>query len=277
MGDVLLAIVPLYVLFILGFLAGRMWEFRDGAGPLNAFVYYFALPAFLFDAVANAPRGADLPATFFVIAFAVPFGMSALTYLLTRRRMGEQAGQLATTVSYGNVGYFGFPIVLAVLGPAAALPAALAQQVYNLTYMIGYPILRASGDAAARRRAILRAGPLSPFVIAVVLGAVVRATRLEIPPVVASSIALVGQATIPVALFAVGLALVPALRALRSGGIGWSSVLVSVVVKNVVLPLATWGVDDPAPPGSQRRGGGHAGAAGCHANRRDLVHHGPAA
>ena len=208
---------------------------RDAAVPLNSFVYFFALPAFLFDAVAHAPRGTALPVGFFLLAFVLPFATSAATYLLARRKFStELAGQLSITVSYGNVGYFGFPIILAVLGPAAALPAALGQQIYNLIYMIGFPILRASSDHRARRRAILRAGPLSPFVIALVLGLIVYLARWELPAPIATTVSLLGGATIPVALFAIGLAL-------GEGGLSLTPMVISTLIKNLGLPLITWG------------------------------------
>ena len=78
MLDVLTAVLPLYALIVLGLVASRSAAFRDASGPLNAYVYWFALPAFLFMAVAGAPDGAGLPWTFLAVALVVSMGGLAL-------------------------------------------------------------------------------------------------------------------------------------------------------------------------------------------------------
>lgn len=244
MLEVLSIVVPLYALILLGLVAGRTRTFRDLAAPLNSFVYWFALPAFLFDAVVTAPPVDGLPVSFFLVAFAVTFGLTVLvqgaaTWLHSR----VSARQLALSAGYGNVGYFGYPVILSILGTQAALPMALGSMVHNLLFLIGYPVIASAGNAepGKLRHALIRSGPLNPTFISVTLALLVVLLGIPMPDVVLTPISLMAKSVIPVALFALGLALGPALATLFGGGfpVGW--VVVVSVLKLIALPLLTWG------------------------------------
>lgn len=243
MLEVLAVVVPLYVLILLGLMAGRAKAFKGADASLNAFVYWFALPAFLFDAIVEAPSGAGLPLSFFVVTFLVTFGFSTLVWVGARLTgLRNIAAKLTLSAGYGNVGYFAFPLILSLLGPAAALPMALGSMVHNLIFMVGYPALASAGhtEAGRLRKALLKAGPYNPAVIAVGLAVLVRALQLPVPEVVTEPIGLLAQAVIPVALFAIGLALRPAIKALRTGGASLLAILSVSLLKIIALPLLTW-------------------------------------
>lgn len=244
MLDVLVVVVPLYILILLGLFAARIPAFRGADASLNTFVYWFALPAFLFHSVATAPSGTGLPPSMFGVAFGVTFAFSVAVHGGARLLgMKKIAGPLTLAAGYGNVAYFAFPVILSVFGQEAALPMALASMVHNMIFLMGYPVLASFRDRGRGKlgRALLRAVPLNPTVISVVLGLVVYAGGWELPGVIMSPIAMVAQSVIPVALFAVGLALPPAIKALTTGGASPLAVLLMAVLKTMVLPLLTWG------------------------------------
>lgn len=243
MLEVLAVVVPLYVLIGVGLVAGRTTTFRGADASLNSFVYWVALPAFLVDAIVKAPSGAGLPLSFFAVTFLVTFGFSALVFLGSRLvGLRSVAGRLSISAGYGNVGYFAFPLILSVLGNEAALPMALGSMVHNLIFMVGYPALATAGqtEPGVLRRALLRAGPLNPAVIAVVVAVLFRSLGLDLPAVVAMPINLLAQSVIPVALFAVGLALGPAMKAFRTSGASPVAIVFISLLKLLALPALTW-------------------------------------
>lgn len=244
MLDVLAVVIPLYVLILLGLFASRAKSFRKADVGLNSFVYWFALPAFLFDAIVKAPSGAGLPMSLFMVAFLVTLGFSALVYVISRvSRLQPIAGRLSLAAGYGNVGYFAFPLILSVLGSQAALPMALASMVHNLIFMVGYPALATAGkpQPGRLRKALLKALPYNPTVIAVVLALLSRGFALDLPGMISTPVTLLAQSVIPVALFAIGLSLGPAMKiVLGRGSSLWAILLVSLA-KLMVLPLLTWG------------------------------------
>lgn len=245
MTDVLSAVLPLYALIMLGLGAGQTKPFRGSDTVLNSFVYWFALPAFLFNAVAMAPDGAGIPWPFFAVAFGVTFGFSAVVWFAARMLgRGQASNRIALAAGYGNVGYIAFPVILSVLGEEASLAMALAATVHNLIFLVGYPILSSLGHAepGKLKQAILQAGPYNPTILSVIFGAVFLVAGWEVPPLIATPITLVAQSVIPVALFSIGVVLGPAIRSLLDGGESFVAVLLTSLLKIVVLPLITWAI-----------------------------------
>ena len=44
--------------------------------------------------------------------------------------------------TFGNVGYMGVPIALALIGPQAGLACGVIQLLHNVVFLSGYPIMR---------------------------------------------------------------------------------------------------------------------------------------
>lgn len=262
MLEVIPIIAPLFVLLGVGMIAGFSQRFRSAQAGLNAFVFTFSLPAFLFTALAKAPISDGVPLPFVAVSFVLPGAVAAAVYgaCLLRRRSSRREGgavapgPLAVAATYGNVGYLGVPIAMSVIGPSAALAAALGQLLHNVLFMVGYPLLKSiggsssdgsgSGSAIARLgellwRVLKRSVLLNPVVLGVAAGVIAAALPVEIPEVLDASITMLGQAAVPTAMFAVGLSIKPAFEGMRSGSVPLGAVLLASAVKLVVLPLAT--------------------------------------
>jgi len=248
-------IAPMFLLLGVGMAAGFFQRFRSAQAGLNAFVFSFSLPAYIFIAVADAPLGEGVPLSFVTISLGVTAASFAVAYLATsvgRRRgstRGSAPGPFAVAATYGNVGYLGIPIAITVLGAEAALAAALGQLLHNVLFMVGYPLMKTIGEEArgARRERLIfslwriakKAIVFNPIVIGVVAGVTVGLTGLRLPGVLIDATAMLGQAAVPVAMFAVGLAIKPAWEGFRSKSVSWVEVGVASVFKLAILPLAT--------------------------------------
>lgn len=135
MLEALEAIGPLFAVLAVGGLASFLPQMREAESSLTAFVLYFALPAFLFTAVATAPVNDGVPWTFIAIAFGATSVVSVLTWTIGRLSGSKSrtlAEPLALSASYGNVGYLGVPIALSILGPEAGLAAAMGSSSTTL-------------------------------------------------------------------------------------------------------------------------------------------------
>ena len=256
-------IAPLFILLGVGMVAGFSRRFHRAGEGLNAFVFYFSLPAFLFTAAANAPISDGVPLPFVWIPLGVTSALFSLVFLLAgmRRRyssgrgIGAAPGPLGVAATYGNVGYLGIPIAMSVLGPGVALGAALGQLLQNVLFMVGYPLVKslgagppAEGGGRARglRRMLWRVAKrsvlLNPVTLSAIAGVSVSMLRIELPEALSASLEMLGAAAVPTAMFAVGLTIKPAFAGIRSGGISLTAVLLASAVKLVVLPLVTLGV-----------------------------------
>lgn len=268
MSLVFLTTLPFFLLLGLGIAVSYTRQFADAQPAINAFVFWIALPAFLFDAVARTDPAAGIPVEFLLVAIGVTTGVTVASHGLARlvpawRRTGAAPFSLAA--GYGNVGYLGVPIVIALAGGGsnAALAAGLGQLIHNLLFMIGYPVVRTiaghrSGPGSGGLPLwpiVKRAFLANPVALSVAAGLLVALTRVPIPGFVADTVSMLGQAAVPAAMFAVGLTLRPAVAGIREGGVAVSAIVGATAVKMLVLPAVTllvvqvWQDRLPAPWG----------------------------
>ncbi|WP_319023318.1 AEC family transporter [Kocuria marina] len=250
MLEALGAIGPLFAVLAIGGIASLMPKMRAAESSLTAFVLYFALPAFLFDAVATAPVSEGVPWSFALIAFGVTALVSVLTWTAGRfsgKRTRPLAAPLALAASYGNVGYLGVPIALSILGPEAGLAAAMGQLIHNLMFMLGYPAVRALSSGGSRESpvsrqmwiAVKKALLTNPITLSVAAGIVVALVDVPLPSPVSDTLGLFGQTAVPLAMFAVGLTLPAAVKGLRDGSVPGFPLILGTIIKMVLLPILT--------------------------------------
>jgi len=253
MLEALAVLAPMFVIFAIGFIGGYSSKFQRGAKGLNDFVFSIALPCFIYISIATTDLPDSFPWQVWVVALIFPGAFAVAVYyvthwLSTTHRM--LAAPLSLSASYGNVGYFGIPMTIALLGSQAAIPAAIVHLLHNLIFLVGYPILRgntansahaAQGNTIQRlSQEILSRAILNPVTISTILGVVVVAFNVPVPELVTDSLELLAATAIPLALFSVGIAMHPALASIRSGGLSLSMVLSGIGVKNIIFPLASF-------------------------------------
>ncbi|MEJ2869635.1 AEC family transporter [Actinomycetospora sp. OC33-EN08] len=240
----LLAIAPIFAVIAVGAVAARWERFSEGAAAtLNDLVYYVALPALIFDSVAEADLSAGVSGVALVVALGVllvgyGLGVGAARLLAVPWR---EANAVGTVGSWGNVGYLGIPLSVAVLGPATGFAASLVSTLHTAVaisvFLVAATLIDRDRDRSSRGllvRIVARRVLGNPIVVAIVLGLAVAALGWRLPRPVATTVELLGDLAAPGGLFALGILLrgaVPALGGGRRGGI-----VAAVVLKLVVLP-----------------------------------------
>ncbi|MDR6292106.1 hypothetical protein E9232_004644 [Inquilinus ginsengisoli] len=239
--------LPVFGIIFLGFFVGRIRLLgRSQSAALNAFVYWIALPALLFLAMARTPVQHILNLNF-IGAFlggvlAVWLIGSVLGALLHRADAGEATMQ-GMNAGFSNTGYMGIPLFVAAFGPTRGLPPASLATVIMSVVCVGIAVVSleltgSSGRGILRAlRDVLVALLKNPLVVAPVLGVGWSWAGLSVPAPAVTMLSLLGGAASPCALFAIGLFM--AGQALRTGlgEVGWITVL-----KLLWQPLITWGL-----------------------------------
>jgi predicted permease len=203
---------PFFALVLCGWLAARRRVLPEAAIPgLNIFVLYFALPCLLYRFGASTPlaRLAD-PAVLGVYALA-GLAIVGLTIALTLspRVHLKDAAFGALVAAFPNLGFMGVPMLLALLGPAAAAPLSAAimfDVVVTSSLCVG---LAQVHDAAGRGRGAtlanaLRGAAKNPLPWAIVLGALASWSGFALPGPIEQVVKMLGDAATPVALFSIG-------------------------------------------------------------------------
>ena len=125
MQAILAVTVPFFALVLAGYLAARQQLLPESAIPgLNAFVLYFALPCMLLRFGMNTPvfdlLNPVMLAVYLVAALLMVFFTIAVT--LSERIALKDAAFGALVAAFPNTGFMGVPLLVALLGPAAAGP-----------------------------------------------------------------------------------------------------------------------------------------------------------
>ena len=230
---------PFFALVLLGWVAVRCGQLEAAAVPgLNRFVLFVALPAMLLRFAAVTPIAQLLDPVVLGCYLAAAVAMVALALGWARRAgQGWADGAFgALLAAFPNSGFMGVPLLVALLGPAAAAPAIVAlavDMVVTSSLCIALSQL-GGGDARAALWRVARGMVLNPLPWAIGLGTTLSASGWRPAPPVWRVVELLADAASPVALFALG-------AMLAGGGLGWRApvarVAVPVALKLLLHPL----------------------------------------
>jgi predicted permease len=218
LSSILAVTVPFFALVLAGYVAARRHVLPESAIPgLNAFVLYFALPCLLFRFGAGTPVLELLNPAVLLVYVPVQLLIVFFTVGITlSRRVGlKDASFGALVAAFPNTGFMGVPLLVALLGPAAAGPVITCILVdlfvtSSLCIALSQWVAHAPGDAAAgseARAAAARAlrGALSnPLPWSIALGALFSAFELKLPGPADMVVRMLADAASPVALFTIG-------------------------------------------------------------------------
>ena len=235
-------VLPVFGLIVLGFAFARL-KLVDAATArgLTQFVFMLAIPALLFRTVALMKPQEATPIGLW-LAF---FGGLAITWILTTLisqkfdSLSASGGAAAAMAAgFGNVALLGTPLALAHYGEDAAVPLGLILSIHVPVLWFAATLQR----ELARHSSTISYGRFgrelfwslagNAIVLALAAAAIWRLTGLGLHPVADRMLSMLSDASIPTALFALGLSL--ATYSLRGQ---WSGVAVLIAMKMVLMPI----------------------------------------
>jgi len=243
---ILASVLPVFGLVLCGWIAGRMRLVgAESSDALNQFVYYFALPALLFGAVARGSLEQIFNLQFLVGVVGVTLASAAAGFALSAWMTGgspQEHSLRALNASFSNTGYLGIPLVTVAYGQAATLPAAMATVATNvMLFAAGLTLLELfDRKHASHGRGIAMAllgTARSPLIWPIALAIALVAANLTLPVPVMHFTDLLAAAAGPGALFALGLFV--SRQSMREG---MAAALPGVIVKLALHPLIAAGV-----------------------------------
>ena len=215
MLNILLVTFPFFALVLAGYVAARRRMLPLEAIPgLNGFVLYCALPCMLYRFGSTTPiaqlldvsvAGVYLLCGLVMVAFAIVWTMN-------RRIRWNDASLGALVAAFPNSGFMGVPLLVALLGSAAAGPAILTMLVdMVITSSLCVALSRLDEGEGHGREAMIDAGKkalkgaaANPMPWAILLGAVASYVQFRLPGPVEKTAWLLADAASPVALFTIG-------------------------------------------------------------------------
>ncbi len=216
MGALIDIVLPVFGVALLGFGAGRFKLMSEAAvDGLAGFVYYVATPALLIRALATtrALEVANLDVLWaYFSGTLIVFFASWLFGLRVFKFSDGSEGALAMASVFGNTVLLGIPIVYTAFGDAGLIHLMLIITCHSAILMplsiTAIEIGRASGKgfwhtALGTLRLLMR----NPVLISAVIGVAYGFSGLAIPQGLDRFLTLLGGASVPCALFALGASL----------------------------------------------------------------------
>jgi predicted permease len=212
---------PFFAIVLVGYLLTKFELFpQSGLPAFNAFILYCALPCMLFGFGSRTPFEqivnlklllAWMVTSLILLGLVLLSEMVMLSHLPKREAL-HHAAFGAMAASFGNTGYMGLPLLVALLGARVAPIAIIANLV---DVMIVISLVLAMAEAASARggwRDILKNCALgivkNPLLWSVLVGAAFSGFGWHLPSTLDNTAKLLAAAAPPCALFAIGASLV---------------------------------------------------------------------
>ena len=239
-------ILPVFAVIITGWIVGYTgYLSRALSEALIHFAYNIAMPALLIVTIAQESAHSLINWRFLVafgggslLCFVLVFAVMSVT--VSRSLRSRTMHGMAASMT--NTGFVALPVLQAIYGQRAVLPAAIATVFVAVVMFPTAVILLELGrrDAHASRTVpmvTVKHVVLNPMVLSTLIGMLWSVVDLRMPGPVTAYFAILADALTPCALFAIGLGLsIDGLRA----NIGQASLL--SVVKLVIMPLIVYGL-----------------------------------
>lgn len=238
--QILALTAPLFLLVLIGYVLARWGKWpKAAADALTRFVFSVAVPTLLFRMMSDFSRLPSTDATL-LIAF---FGSCLLVFVLGRlvarfvfRMDGVSQSVFALGGIFSNNVLLGVPLAEITLGQES-IPAVSLVLVFNA--LILWTLVTVSVEWSRHRApswtALLRTtmGVIAnPVVAGILAGTAFGFTGLALPKMVDQTLALVGQAAVPLSLIALGMGL-----AEYGAREGWRQSVAICALKLAVQPL----------------------------------------
>ena len=195
---ILEVMIPVIVVAGLGYLYSL--RYRTDLAAINAISVNVFLPALVFTVMSSQDFDLTRYPGLAIAAAAVFFGSGLIAWPIANF-LKYDVRTFVPPMMFNNCGNLGLPLALLAFGDSGLAPAIVLLIVTNLLYFsFGIYIV----DQQVHWRSVL----LSPPILASVAGLVVSLWGVPVPTMIATPIAMLGDALIPVMLFALGIRLV---------------------------------------------------------------------
>lgn len=247
MEPILTTVLPVFGMIILGygFTRARIFDAAAGRG-ITLFVFNVAIPALLFKTVATMGPQQGAPWELW-IAF---FGGLAITWVaaaLVSRvvpSLDVSGGAAASMASgFGNLALLGTPLALSHFGQQVAIPLGMILSIHApilwFTAMLHRALFQGGGSFSVSRTAkdLFRNLATNAIVLGLLAGTIWRLTGLGLHPVAGTMLDMLADASVPTALFALGVSL--AGYSLRGS---WSGMFTIIALKMMLMPVLVFGL-----------------------------------
>jgi predicted permease len=238
MGHIVATIIPIFSLVLLGILArSKGFLPPEFLGPANRLVYYMAIPAMIFRAIANASLTRQFNPTVVCLTLVALVALFVVCWAGSRllRVPVSIQGSFIQCSFHGNLGYIGLAVAFYHLGAdglaRASILAAFVMILQNFLAVVVLQSHRQDDGGGSHPGAIAGKIAANPVIVSATVGILFSMTNVSIPLVVDRSLQILSGLALPMALLIIGGSL--SLKRMKSR---LAAVLGTCLLKLLVLP-----------------------------------------
>ncbi len=187
-------VLPVFLIAALGYLFGK--RKKIDLSSVNEFVIYLATPALVISSLSHDKIELSLATTVFA-AVCIIVGITSVIGYLTIKKMGLPIKVYLSPILFANTGNMGLPLILFAFGETGFYIGILYMvSTTVLHYSVGILILNYDKSPLE----ILKL----PLIYSAVLGLLISVTEIQVPVAIDRAVHLLGEASIPTMIFALG-------------------------------------------------------------------------
>ena len=201
--DTLSEMLVLLFAIVVGYVVNRLGILDEEADrKISKLLLDVTLPSMILGAVCT---GDELPERSVILGM---LGVAAVFYLmefafalLVPPLLGGTPGQKGVgrfTLVFGNIGFIGYPVAVALFGPEALIYAVILVMPFNLMAFTLGPLMLTGAKRFSLRQMF------SPAAVAALTALILTLSRLRPPAMIGEALEFVGSITVPLSLLFVG-------------------------------------------------------------------------
>jgi hypothetical protein len=205
--DVSTQVLVLFLLIVIGWIARKAGVLDDTAiSRFSAFVLNVTLPGLILTALQRPYSPELLRQSMVVLALSLSiYGASFLLAFLYPRLIGAsrfERGVHSYAIIFSNVGYMGYPVVEAILGPESLFFLAIYNISFNL-FAFGFGAWFISRDGNRKLKLSWKM-LVNPCVISTIIGFILFLASVQYPAALGRALKMTGDITSPLSMIIVG-------------------------------------------------------------------------
>ncbi len=242
MESILNTVLPVFGMIVLGYGLTRARIFDAAAGRgLSLFVFNLAIPALLFKTVATMGPQQGAPWELWIAFFgglAVTWVVAALVSRAVPSLDVSGGAAASMAAGFGNLALLGTPLALSHFGQQVAIPLGMILSIHApilwFTAVLHRALFQAAGSFSIARTSkdLFRALATNAIVLGLIAGSLWRVTGLGLHPIFGTMLDMLADASVPTALFALGVSL--AGYSLKGS---WSGMFTVIGLKMMLMPV----------------------------------------
>ena len=243
-------IIPVFVIIALGYGYARLRgkTVQSDMVAVNRVSMDVLCPLLVFTALAARDFDLAHNATLILAGVGISLGSGLLAWPVARL-FGYDVRSFVPPMMYNNCGNMGLPLAVLAFGSGSLAAAVALFMASNLVYFsLGIALIRSGRHVPGATTVSPWQLLVSPMMLAMLVGIIFAALHLGLPAPLFQGLKLLGEACIPIMLFALGVRMVDV--SLKSWHIG----LVGAIVCPVSGLMVAWLLDQVLPLNAVQRG-----------------------